>query len=300
MKLKFFGITSVILLMVLLASCSNGRVAPSPQPAPPVVPNRDNSQAAELAKPDDSSVDKPIVSAPIARRIVLQKAELSLVVVNAIETATLVTSLADELGGWIVTSNTFQATDNAGKPITRGAITIRIPADKFVVAMQRIKSASVSVSSEVITGEDVTQQYTDLSSQLVNLQATEVNLRKIMDAATRTEDVLSVYRQLNEIRSQIEVAKGRLKYYDEASAYSSIAMTLSPESTPSVVQVAGWEPEKTFRMAVSALFSVVQAVVDVMILVGVLVLPFAIPFGIVVWVIQRRSRGTVRPTRVKP
>ena len=49
-----------------------------------------------------------------------------------------------------------------------------------------------------------TAEYTDLQSRLRNLEAAEAQLVNIMDGATKTEDVLSVFNQLVYIREQIQ------------------------------------------------------------------------------------------------
>jgi hypothetical protein len=57
--------------------------------------------------------------------------------------------------------------------VISGSVEIRVPADRLDEALERIRAASLEVSSQSITGEDVTNQFTDLESQLRNLQAAE-------------------------------------------------------------------------------------------------------------------------------
>ena len=56
----------------------------------------------------------------------------------------------------------------------------------------------------------MTSDYTDLQSRLRNLEDAEEQLRTIMDSAFNTEDVLTVYNRLVEVREQIEVIKGQI------------------------------------------------------------------------------------------
>ena len=79
----------------------------------------------------------------------------------------------------------------------RASITIRAPAEKWM----RPYAASAAPQqpnplSENINSQDVTSDYVDLQSRLKNLEAAEVELTKIMQEATKTEDVLAVYNQL--------------------------------------------------------------------------------------------------------
>ena len=43
-----------------------------------------------------------------------------------------------------------------------------------------------------------------------------------MASATKTEDVMNVFNQLTQVREQIEVIKGQIKYYEESAALSAI------------------------------------------------------------------------------
>lgn len=60
-----------------------------------------------------------------------------------------------------------------------------------------------------------------------NLEATETQLLKIMDNATKTEDVLSVQRELTTVRGDIEQAKGRMQYLERTSSTSLIDIQLT-------------------------------------------------------------------------
>jgi hypothetical protein len=145
------------------------------------------------------------------------------------------------------------------------------------------------VQSENLKGDDVTQQYTDLTSQLTNLQAAEEQLRKIMDSAGKTDDVLAVYKELVNTRGQIEVIKGKLKYFDEAAAFSAIAITLTPSDDAQPLEIAGWQPDKTVRSAVSTLLQLLQGLADGLIWLVIVGLPFAI-LAFIGYVVYRRFR----------
>ena len=70
------------------------------------------------------------------------------------------------------------------------------------------------------TGQDVTDQYVDMQSRLTAKEAAADQLTKIMQNATKTEDVLAVYTQLQQIDSDIEVLKGQIKYTEQSAALS--------------------------------------------------------------------------------
>ncbi len=224
------------------------------------------------------------------QRVILKTAYLSLVVDNPVSSITTISNMAQALGGWVVNSSTNAVTTPAGQSVAQGSITIRVPAAKLDDAMTQIKSGAGSVTSENVTGQDVTQQYVDLQSQLTNLQAAETQLREIMANATKTEDVLAVYNQLVSTRGQIESIQGQIKYFDQSSAYSSISVDLTPTAVETPIQIAGWSPARSVQEAAAVLIGVLQFLADAVINIAIVGLPLVILFGIPGWLIWRRVR----------
>ncbi len=138
--------------------------------------------------------------------------------------------LAEAFGGWVVSSNINRVTTANREEAVRGSITIRVMAERLDEALSRIKSGALSVENEAVSGQDVTQQYVDLTSRLNNLEAAETQLQSIMEDARRTEDVLSVYNELVRIRGEIETIQGQIQYFSESAAFSSISVELVPEA----------------------------------------------------------------------
>jgi hypothetical protein len=245
-----------------------------------------------------------------SQRMVIKDATLRLTVNNPQETLNSITRLADEMGGWVVNSNSYQTTNRSGTPVTQATVAIRIPAQRLTEALERIKAGAVSIDQEEITGKDVTREYTDLSSQLTNLEAAEAQLRKIMESTTKTDDVLAVYRELTRVRGDIEVAKGQLQYYKEAAAFSSVSVTLVASEQDKPIEIGGWRPLDTAKSAVETLANLLQGLINLLIWLAIVVLPFVLIFGLPTWLVyriarRRRARAvTLEPTlpdaEVKP
>jgi hypothetical protein len=150
-------------------------------------------------------------------RLVIRNATLTLVVDDPDAKLQEISALAEEFGGWVVSANAYRSGTGEEARVTSASINIRVVADRLDEALNRIKDGVQSVEYENVTGQDVTQQYVDLNSQLVNLQAAEEQLQEIMDSARRTEDVLSVYNQLVSIRGQIEQIRGQMQYFEQSA-----------------------------------------------------------------------------------
>jgi hypothetical protein len=154
-------------------------------------------------------------------------------------------------------------------------------------ALDTIKTGVTSVESEAINGQDVTQDYIDLQSQLTNLQASERQLQTIMESATTVEDVLSVQDRLTQVHGEVERVQGRIRYYEESAAFSSISVQLIPEASPNVLVTSDWNPGNTVHAAFSVLVTMLRAAADILIVVVVIGLPLGLIFSIPGWFLRR-------------
>jgi hypothetical protein len=153
---------------------------------------------------------------------------------------------------------------------------VRVPQEKLTEALNKIKAEVVEVRNESTSGQDVTKEYTDLGSQLKNLEATEKKLTEIMDKATETEDVLAVFNQLTQIRGQIEVIKGQMKYYEQSAALSAVSVRLIADKAVQPIEIAGWQPQGEARDALQALVKFLQSSVNFLIWLAIFFLPVAL------------------------
>ena len=240
--------------------------------------------------------DASIAPQPAAvERIVIRNANLVIVVEDPSASTVSISELAEQMGGYIVSLNVYQSTYGDGVSATHASITIRVPAEHLNEALAEIKDASIEVRSENISGQDVTQEYTDLESQLRNLEAAEEELREIMGSLTKAEDVLRVYENLRQVRQEIEIIKGRMQYYEQSARLSAISVELLPDVVSQPLQIGRWQPEGTAKEALQSLIKAMQFLANAAIWFVVFLLPvlllLSIPFLVVRWfVIRRRSR----------
>jgi len=227
-------------------------------------------------------------------RLVIKNANLSIITLDPVDSLEQISRMADKMGGWVVTSNLYKSTNAAGVETPAASVTIRVPADQLTAAMDFIRGLvedpETDVVSENVSGQDVTSEYTDLTSRKTNLELAEAQLQKILESATETEDVLNVFNQLTQVRGEIEVIKGQMKYYKESAAFSSIYVDIVSKESIEPITVGGWHPQGIARDAVQGLLNTLKVLVNILIYFVILVLPvLAILYGVVrlfIWIFK--------------
>jgi hypothetical protein len=311
--MKRTTLTSLLLLTTLLLTAC-GAASPallSAKEVPSVAGGRAASQ--DFAQPEmapqvgsdasgtDAFASPGSSTASAANRLVIRNATLSLVVNDPADSIDKFTRMAEGMNGYVVSSNVYQTAygvDASGQTrmINQANITLRVPSDRLDDALAQIKVASLEVRSETVTGQDVTEEYTDLQSQLRNLESAEAQLREIMQNAQKTEDVLQVFEQLKQVRQQIEVTKGRMNYLEGSAKMSEISLDLIPDVAAEPVQVGPWSPVGTAKAAVRALIQALQSLADAAIWGAICVLPVAVIFGLPAFIVIRRWLRNRRET----
>ncbi len=242
--------------------------------------------------------EAPAVAQPqAANRLVVENAELSIVVADVNARVKSIENMAKNMGGFLVSENVYQTVVGDSEPVPQASIVVRVPHDKLGDALDQIKSGAVDVQNETRTGTDVTDQYVDLQSRLKAKQAAEEQLMTIMQGATKTQDVLDVYAQLQQVQSDIEVLKGQIKYYEQSAALSAISVNIIAEQTVKPLKVAGWVPAGVARDAIQELIYFWQDFVNFLIRFFLLILPIILTIAVPLYILFLLVRWFIRRVR---
>lgn len=210
-------------------------------------------------------------------RLVIKNATLVIVVDDPNVAMDSIIKMAEEMGGFVVTSALRKVQTGEGIEVPEATVSVRVPAEKLDEALgtihKLVKDPKQDILSENTTGDDVTDKYTDLKSRLTNLENAEKQLQKIMDSATKTDDVLSVYNRLIQIREQIEVIKGQMKYYEQSAALSLINTTIKAKESVKPITVAGWQPAGVALSAIQALINTLKFLANAAIWIVLFIVP---------------------------
>jgi hypothetical protein len=229
-------------------------------------------------------------------RKIIKNADVRLLVKDTNVAVSRSTQIVSDLGGYIVSSRIWYQ-DYYGNNLMYATITIGVPVDEFERALNRFRELSVRVLDENASGEDVTDQYVDLESQLVNLEATRARIQEFLKDAKTVDEALRINQELANIESQIEQIKGRMNYLSDRSAFSTITVNFEPEfpiltptptSTPYPTSTPiPWKPGDTFNDAKDTVTVAYQGIANFLIWLFVVILPIILPPALILWVLWK-------------
>ena len=245
----------------------------------------------------DQSQDALNKSAQVQERLVIENADLVIVVKDPKARMQEINDLAKELGGYVVSSSLSQISSPTGKEVPDANIVIRVPSETLDEALAKIKEGAVDIDYENRSGQDVTSQYVDLQSQLKAKEAAEKKLLEIMDQAVKAEDVLAIYLQVQIVQTEIEQLKGQIKYLEESADLSAISVRLIAEEGVQPIEVGPWKPEGAAKAAIQDLIFFVQNFAEFLIRFVLYNLPALILIGIPLYLVFLGGRALFRRLR---
>ena len=296
------GFLFVLVLGLLLAACggaaefSSGAEAPGEMEEAPVA----ETAADSAIGGEDSAGFRAAVEQQtqiLQERLIIRTANLNIVVADTEATLSAISELIEANGGWVVNSNLYQYNENAKS----GNITVRVPVAGFNSALEAIKRLAVEVVSESSSGQDVTEEFVDLTSRLENLEATAGRVRNFLDEATDVEEALAVNQELSRLEGEIEVIKGRMQYLSQSAGFSTISIDLTPDIATQPLDPQTWQPGVVVRESFETLVIVLQGVANFLISTVIVLGPLALLFGLPLWlivryVLRRRRQRTLAAT----
>src|SRR5262249_14976306 len=106
---------------------------------------------------------------------------------------------------------------------------LRIPASALASAISDFKTLG-RVERESQSGEEVTQQHTDLVARLKNSRDTEQRLREILQQRTgKIGDVLKVEQEIARVRGEIEQMEAEQKALEHRVDFATVELQLAEE-----------------------------------------------------------------------
>jgi hypothetical protein len=196
--------------------------------------------------------------------------------------------LATGLGGYISDSSTsFAGTSPSARAV------LRVPAVQFQTVSARLASLG-RVTSENISGQDVTTEVADNGAQLTTLQDEADAARTLLAKANSIGEILAIQDQVFALQSQIQQLSAQQAALAGEISYATVSVELTATPVPAPRPHRQPTASRTWHLAVSNSAAVLRGIVltmgwlaPVLILAAIAALPWA------VW--RRRRQQQARP-----
>jgi hypothetical protein len=199
------------------ASLFGGVDAPAPA-APPPPPPKAQPLPTTSSTPATPGEAKPIEA---NKRLVIYTGSMAVMVpVTEVAVAAFIAHV-DGLGGYL-----------QNRAAT--SITVRVPADRFFAVLDWVRKNG-QVTDESVNANDVTKRVFDLELRLQVAEESRKRMLKLLETATRMEDILTIERELRRLTDEIEGMKGELRHLGDQIAFSTLTVSFyadAPSPTP--------------------------------------------------------------------
>lgn len=219
----------------------------------------------------------------VTSRMVSKEAYLSMVVKDVQEASNAMIRLAEQAGGYMVTSNLNNPDGNGSANLT-----VRVLSSQLRETIDAYRKIGIKVVSESITGADVTNAYQDIAEQLRVLSDTKAKFEAMLKTSTDVQDSLSVLREVQQLQRQIDGLKGQEKYLEASARYSLISVTISKDEYElPYAPEESWSAQLVFKNAVRELIRTLRTVAEKVIWAGVFGIIW-LPIVLIAYVIYQR------------
>ncbi len=184
-------------------------------------------------------------------RKIISTAHIQLEVDDVPSTLNSITNITLQQGGYISGSSVSGYEDRKS-----GQVTLRVPQKNFYNAIEQIEALG-TVKSKQVQGQDVTEEYIDISARLGNLQKQETRLSEILKMANTVKDVLEVEKELERVRGEIERLTGRKNYLEQSIEMSTISVNAN-EPAPFF---EGWGIMNALKEALKGFFDTISGLI---------------------------------------
>jgi hypothetical protein len=250
---------------------------------------------AEAATPDQAhsaqDVSGSVVPPEDFGRKIVKTAELGLTSRDVRGEAAAAQQVATRFGGTVISSQTYRSED-----AVYADVILSVPSEHFQDALDELRDFGEEVTTDTVSGQDVTEEYVDLQSRERNLLAAEQSLLELYNRADDVQDALTIQRELTTVRGEIEQVQGRMQYLKQSSEMSQISLNIQPVSSPPKPPPA-WDPAlvvaRSWNASLTVLQTLTAAILSTLVF-GWWIIP---PVTLGAWWLRRRLR---RPAFAPP
>lgn len=178
----------------------------------------ENKESPQYMMISSKNTDNNQKLAVIDRKII-KEGSIDFETTDIVKTRNLIDEAIKKLGGYISEENEYTHGDRISQNLM-----IRIPADNFDKLVSEISKGVKRFERKSIQLKDVTEEYLDIELRLKIKKETENRFRQLLTKANTVDEILSIEKQIGELRADIESIEGRLKYLQNQISYSSLSV----------------------------------------------------------------------------
>jgi hypothetical protein len=249
---------AAVLAMVSVMLVSACGMAGAPSPSASV-----QEPTTQVAAPAGGSTHMAAPDPGRMERKVIHTADLGLVASDPNDAERKATAIAEELGGYVVSSEVSGSTayddeNRTGQEMSVSMV-LRVPAGRFTVALDKIRELGSRILLDRVGSDDVTEEFIDLNARIVSQKALEAQFLEILKQSKSVKDALEVHTHLAEVRTAIEKLEGRKQFLETQTALSTIKLSIV-KSAP-LVTAGRFGFGDSFKRAGADLLNVSAAIV---------------------------------------
>lgn len=184
--------------------------------------------AMSLESADTSpATAKSLEDQQTTQRKIIKEGSIRFETANAKDTRQQITTAVGKYKGYV-------SQDNAESYGNRSVytLTLRIPAEHFENLLTDIGTTAKNIEQQDIKALDVTEEFIDVASRIQTKKELENRYKALLGKATKIEEILSIEKEIETLRSDIESFEGRLNYLKSSIAYSTLTVVFY-ETQPS-------------------------------------------------------------------
>ncbi|MCO6495095.1 MAG: DUF4349 domain-containing protein [Bacteroidetes bacterium] len=160
-------------------------------------------------------------------RKIIKEGNISFETSDINETRILISKTVKELNGYISDDNAYDYNDR-----TEQSLSIRVPANNFDSLLNKISQFAKKIDSKNVNTQDVTEEFIDIEARLKNKKELETRYLELLKQARNVDEILSIEKEINTLRSDIDAIEGRLKYLKSRVSYSTLRVDFYEKKIP--------------------------------------------------------------------
>ncbi|NLM12932.1 MAG: DUF4349 domain-containing protein [Epulopiscium sp.] len=163
----------------------------------------------------------------ITERKIIYESFMSIEVDVFDDTISKIKAITDQSGGYVENSSSYIYYSEPERDIylKQGSIKIRIPVEQYGAIQEQISKLGHLIHQQE-TSTNVTEQYIETESRIRMLEVEQERLLEIMKKAEKVEDLIKLEQRLNEIRTDIEIYKSKIKNWDQLVSFSTFTIEI--------------------------------------------------------------------------